>query len=157
MASTSAWSQPGRVRMSTSRSTRSGMTLTLVPACIMVGAMVVWVQAWAWRARPSSGQRLAEGADAVGVEQRAGELGGEPDALDEAPPRVVDVGGGLVLGQAADDLGRLHQGVVGAQRLRRVPGRAPHGHGAPEGALLPGDDGQADPVGRSPWGSRPPR
>ena len=61
-------------------------------------------------------------ADAVGVEQRAGELLGEADALDEASPRVVDVGGRLVLGQPAHDLGRLHQGVVGPKGLRGVPG-----------------------------------
>ena len=55
--------------MSTCRGTRSGMTLTLVPACMTVGAIVVWVQAWAWRARPSAGSVVAEGADALGVEQ----------------------------------------------------------------------------------------
>ena len=31
----------------------SGITLILVPPVTMVGAMVVWVQAWNWRAMPS--------------------------------------------------------------------------------------------------------
>ena len=29
--------------------------MVLVPPCTTVGAMVVWVQAWAWRARPIIG------------------------------------------------------------------------------------------------------
>ena len=95
------------------------------------------------------GERLAELADAVGVEQRGGELVGEPDALHEPAPGLVDVSGRLVLGQPPDDLGRLHQRVVGPQRLRSVSGGAAHGEGAPEGALLPGDDGQSDPAVRT--------
>ena len=43
---------PGSVRMSTSISTLSGMTLVLVPPVMTVGANVVWVHACACRARP---------------------------------------------------------------------------------------------------------
>ncbi len=37
--------------MSTSISTRSGMTLVFTPPCMTFGENVVWVQAWASRAR----------------------------------------------------------------------------------------------------------
>ena len=43
---------PGSVRMSTSTSTRSGITLVLVPPWMIVGANVVCVHACAWRASP---------------------------------------------------------------------------------------------------------
>ena len=39
--------------MSTWRLTRSGITLIFVPAWAIVGANVVWVQAWNWRAMPT--------------------------------------------------------------------------------------------------------
>jgi hypothetical protein len=51
IASTSCCSTPGSERMSTSMSTRSGITFTLVPPCAMLGENVVWVHAWASRAR----------------------------------------------------------------------------------------------------------
>jgi len=51
MASTSWFSTPGSERMSTSISTRSGMTFTFVPPWAMLGEKVVCVQAWASRAR----------------------------------------------------------------------------------------------------------
>ena len=53
--STSAPVTPGSVRMSTCSSTLSGMTFVLMPACIIVGANVVWVQAWTILAKPTSG------------------------------------------------------------------------------------------------------
>ena len=63
--------------------------------------------------------------------------------LDEAGPRLVHLGLGPVLVDAADDLGRLHQRVVGAQRLGTVARGAPHGERAPEGPFLAHDDRQA--------------
>ena len=62
---------PGRARMSTVELDPVGdhVDLRCRPR-MMVGAMVVWVQAWAWRARPEQGQLVAEGVDAVGVEER---------------------------------------------------------------------------------------
>src|SRR5437879_5898307 len=51
IASTSCCSTPGSERISTSMSTRSGMTFTLVPPWAMLGENVVCVQAWASRAR----------------------------------------------------------------------------------------------------------
>ena len=64
-------------------------------------------------------------------------------SVDEATPRVVQLRLGLVLGEAAHDLGRLHQRVVGAERHRRMARRARHAQGAPEGALLADDHRQA--------------
>ena len=55
IASTSGPVSPGSVRMSTSKSTRSGMTLTLVPPRTTVGAKVVCVHACACRASPIIG------------------------------------------------------------------------------------------------------
>ena len=46
---------PGSVRMSTSRSTVSGMTFVFTPPCRTVGANVVCVQACTMRASPASG------------------------------------------------------------------------------------------------------
>ena len=69
-------------------------------------------------------QRVARVDEAVGVEQRADQLLRVLHALEELPPDVVDLGGGLVLGDAADDLGRLDQGVVGLVGLAAVAGRA---------------------------------
>jgi hypothetical protein len=46
MTSTSSSVTPGSVRMSSSISTRSGMTLLLVPPCTTFGLKVVWVTAW---------------------------------------------------------------------------------------------------------------
>ena len=93
------------------------------------------------------GQLVAEAADALGVEQGLGHLRPEVEALDEPAPRLVDVGGHVVLGEAAHHLGRLHEGVVGAQGLRGVARGAAHGQDAPEDALLTGDDRQPDPLG----------
>ena len=90
-----------------------------------------------------SGQLIAQGDEAVGVEEVGDDLGRQADVLDEAAPRVVDLRLGLVLGEAAHDLGRLHQRVVGAERLRRVTRRARHPQRAPEGALLADDHRQA--------------
>jgi hypothetical protein len=39
--------------MSSSTSTVSGMTFVFDPPRTTVGAMVVWVQAWNWRAMPT--------------------------------------------------------------------------------------------------------
>jgi hypothetical protein len=57
----SAWSPvwPGSVRMSTSRSTRSGITFVFVPPCTTVGANVVCVHACQWRAMPSGSSESA--------------------------------------------------------------------------------------------------
>ena len=53
----------------------SGMTLVFVPPWTTVGAKVVWVQAWNWRAMPT--RQRVEGADERSlVEQRRGELVG---------------------------------------------------------------------------------
>ena len=71
-------------------------------------------------ARQPDRQRLAELGELVLVEQRRVPLGPEVDAFDEAAPRVVDVRGRPELGEAAHDLGRGHERVVGAERLRRV-------------------------------------
>ena len=65
-------------------------------------------------------QRLAELGERVLVEEVRVPLGTEVDALDEAAPRVVDLRGRPVLGEPAHDLGRGHERVVGAERLRRV-------------------------------------
>ena len=65
-------------------------------------------------------QLLAELVQVLLVEQRRVPLGTEVDAFDEAAPRLVDVRGRPVLGEAAHDLGRGHERVVGAERLRRV-------------------------------------
>ena len=110
---------PGSVRMSTSTSTWSGMTFVFVPPWMIVGANVVCVHACAWRASPigSSSQKSCE---RVLVEQARVPLRAEVDALDEAPPRVVDLRRRPVLGEPAHDLGRGHERVVGAERLRRV-------------------------------------
>ena len=64
--------------MSTSRRTRSGITFTLVPACMTVGAMVVWVQAWAWRARPSAGNSSQKAPMASGSSSGPAMSGGSP-------------------------------------------------------------------------------
>ena len=90
---------------------------------MIVGANVVCVQACAWRASPI-GSVLAELAEVLLVEQRRVPLGPEVDTLDEAPPRLVDVRGRPELGEPAHDLGRGHERVVGAERLRRVTRRA---------------------------------
>ena len=80
---------PGSVRMSTSTSTESGITLVLVPPWMTVGANVVCVHACAWRASPI-GSSSQKSASVSSVEQVRVPLRPEVDALDEAAPRVVD-------------------------------------------------------------------
>ena len=69
VASAPLW--PGSVRMSTSRSTRSGMTLVFVPPWTTVGANVVCVHAWDWRAIPS-GSSASAPSKSSGLEERLG-------------------------------------------------------------------------------------
>ncbi len=88
------------------------------------------------------GELVAEGVDAVGVEQRLGQLGREADPLDEPGPCLVQLGLGPVLVDPTDHLGRLDQGVVGPQGLAAVARRAPDGEDAPVDALLTDDHRQ---------------
>ncbi len=92
IARTSASPSPGRVRMSTCRSTRSGITLILVPPWAIVGANVVWVQAWNWRAIPTGSVVAARPSKASGSSSGADQLVGVVHALEELPPDVVDLG-----------------------------------------------------------------
>ena len=109
---------------------------------MIVGAKVVCVHACAWRASPI-GKRLAELGEVLRVEERRVPLGPEVDTFDEAAPRVVNERGRLELGEAAHDLGRGHERVVGAERLRRVTRCAVHRDAAPVRALLADDHRQA--------------
>ena len=120
--------------MSTSSSTWSGITLVLVPPCATVGANVVCVHVpMTGEAEGQLSQRVGE---VLGVEQRVGDVGVEVHAFDEQPPRLVDLRLRLVLGDAAHHLGGGDQGVVGAERLGAVAGRAVHPDLRPERALL---------------------
>ena len=116
---------PGSVRMSTSSSTTSGMTLILVPPCDdrrrerRVGAGVELP------GHARAGKLVEHPVDAVGRQQRIGDLVRVAHRRDEAPPHVVDVRLGLVLDEPAHDLGRGHQRVVGAVGLRAVARRCP--------------------------------
>ena len=60
----------------------------------------------------------------------AGQILGQVDAGDEPPPDVVDVGGRGVVGDPADHLGRLDQGVVGP------PAAASRGPGVPRTVMV---------------------
>jgi hypothetical protein len=84
-------------------------------------------------------QLVAERVDAFGVEQRAGELRREPDALDEPGPRLVELGLRPVGVNPPDHLGRLHQGIVGAEGLASVPRGSLDGESTPVDALLADD------------------
>ncbi len=84
-------------------------------------------------------QVVAEGVDLAGVEERLGEVGRIPEALDEPAPDLVHLGLGAVLVDAPDDLRRLDQRVVGAEGLGGVTGNSLHGQDAPEDALLAHD------------------
>ena len=130
---------PGSVRMSTSSSTRSGMTFVFVPA-VHDRRRERRVRARVRLTGEAEGQVVHELAERVRIEQRLLQLLRERHAFDEPAPHVVDHRLGPVLGDAAHDLGRVDERVVGAQRLRRVPGRAVHGQAAPVGALLADDD-----------------
>ena len=142
--------------MSTSSSTRSGITLIFVPARMMVGAMVVWVQAWAWRASPTRGSSSQNCVDPVGVEQGPGQIRREADPGDEPGPGLVQLGGGTVLVDAADHLGRLDQRVVRPEGLTAVARGAPDRQEAPEDALLAHDHRAGGGCRRPrPWGTRP--
>jgi len=127
--------------MSTSTSTTSGITFVLVPPWMIVGANVVWVHACAWRA--TNRQFLAEVVQRALVEQPRIPLGSEVDTLDELSPRVVDHRRRSIFGEAAHDLGRGHERVIGAERLRRVARRAAHRDATPVRTLLADDHRQA--------------
>ena len=142
MVTTSAVSHPGRVRMSTSSSTRSGMTLSLVPARMRVGAMVVWVQAWAWRARPTSGRSSQNWSMRSGSSRGSASSGGKPMPSMNRIHASWSWASGPVLVDATDHLGCLDQGVVGPEGLAPVSGRALHDETAPVDALLAHDDRQ---------------
>ena len=64
--------------MSTSSSTRSGITLSFVPARMMVGARVVCVQAWAWRASPTIGSSSQKASIRSGSSSGSASSGGKP-------------------------------------------------------------------------------
>ena len=81
---------PGSVRMSTSSSTWSGITLVFVPPCTTVGANVVCVHACAWRASPS-GSSASAPSKSSGSRSAAVISGVEVHALDELAPRLVDL------------------------------------------------------------------
>ena len=75
---------PGRVRMSTSSTTSSGMTLVLVPPWTTSGENVVWVQAWANLAVRASAIdshavpracRVDQGGPGLGIEVERGGVG----------------------------------------------------------------------------------
>ena len=116
---------PGSVRMSTSSSTRSGITFVFVPPCDDRR------RERRVRARVHDGATSPSGSSAsasrklLGVEQRLADLG-RVAACPSTNWRhdVVDLGLGPVLGDAPHDLGRGDERVVGAERLRPVPGRA---------------------------------
>jgi hypothetical protein len=74
--------------------------------------------------------------DAVGIHERGGQVGIQPERGDVVLPRVEDARGGPVVGDALDDDGRGDEGIVGAERTRAVPGRAMHGEEPPVPALL---------------------
>ena len=101
----------------------SGMTLVFVPPCATVGANVVCVHACQCRAMPI-GSSASAPAEVVRVEQRGGELGIEcmPSTNWRHDSWICVCG--LVLGDAAHDLGRGDERVVGAERLRAVARRA---------------------------------
>ena len=92
----------------------SGITLVFVPPWMTVGANVVWVQAWNWRAMPSGSSSQQRRRARRVEQQRSASSSAVAHALDEPAPHVVDLRLGLVLVEAAHDLGRLHQRVVGA-------------------------------------------
>ena len=126
-------SWPGSVRMSTWRSTRSGMTLVFVPPCTTVGAKR-GVRAGVEPGGPGRwGSASSSSIEAVlGSSSGSVELGREAPCPRRSGARSSWISvGGPVLGDAADDLGRLHQRVVGAERLRRVARRAPDAQRAP--------------------------
>ena len=127
---------PGSVRMSTSRSTRSGMTLVLMPPWARLGENVVWVQDQKLAAAPREAIPAMASAARAGVDQRLAHRGGQVEGGRPAAPQLGDLGPGAVLGQAADDLGRHDQRVVGPVGHRSVPRRAPHDQAAPGEALL---------------------
>ncbi len=139
MARTSAVSHPGRVRMSTSSSTRSGITLILVPARMTVGAIVVWVQAWAWRARPTRGSSSQKSSIRSGSSRGSASSGGKPIPSMKRVHASCSWACGPVLVDAADHLGRLDQGVVGPEGLAAVARGALDRQPAPEDPLLAHD------------------
>ena len=69
-------------------------------------------------------QRIAQLDEALLLQQRPVNSGRVAHRLDEAAPHVVHHGGRPELGEPAHDLGRGHERVVGAERLRRVAGGA---------------------------------
>ena len=107
------------------------MTLVFVPPWATVGAMVVWVQAWNWRAMPG-------GRSARASTRRSGSSSGAVTSSGSAMPaeerRQVSWMwvSGLVVGQPLHDPRRGDQGVVGVVGQRGVPGvpvtRSVHQH-----------------------------
>ena len=67
--------------------------------------------------QPHQWELFAEAIDGVGVEQGSRPLLGAAHLRDDAAPDVVEHRRSAVAGHPAHDLGRLHQRVVGAQRL----------------------------------------
>ncbi len=148
---------PGSVRMSICEVDVSGMTLIFVPPWTIVGANVVCVHAWNWRAiaerelvaRVRRGDR--DRADRPTISS------GQADALDEPPPDVVDLRLGLDTRRAAARPRPPSPARCRFVRLRAVSGGARDAQRAPEGALLPHDDRQLQPASGSGSGCRPTR
>ena len=131
---------PGKVRMSTSTSTRSGITLVFVPPWTTVGAIVVCVHAVL--ARETDRQRLAELDEPVLVEE--GRLHSGPKSTPSMNRRHVSwmCAGGWNVGRPPYDLGQVTSALsvrngCDADRACRTP-RCRH----PQGALLADDDRQ---------------
>ena len=113
--------------MSTSSTTSSGITFVFTPPWTMFGEIVMWVQAWANLATRSSGTAASASSIVAGSTQRSLELRREVERADVGAVDVVEHGRRAVGGQAADHLGRGHEGVVGAVGHRAVAGRAMDG------------------------------
>ncbi len=117
-------------------STWSGITLVFVPPWITVGANVVCVHEYTTRDRPS-GSVAGEIAQLVVL--RGGRRGTRAGTACPRRSRATcrrSGSAGRYSCEAPHDLGRRDHGVVGAERLRRVPGRPAHSELRPVRALL---------------------
>ena len=100
-------------------STTSGIVFVFWPPCTTFGDTVVCEQAWAMRASPGSSEAIASSMRAGSVSART-HVVGQVHRLDPGPPEVVELWLPAVGRQAAHDLGRGDEGVVGAERHRAV-------------------------------------
>ena len=136
IASTSCCSTPGSERMSTSMSTRSGITFTFVPPCAMLGENVVWVHACASRASARLSRSHTASYTRSGSVSASVRPGSSVQRLHVAAPGIEDARLRPVLGEPLHDLGGGHERVVGLERPRAVAGRAVDDQAAPVAALL---------------------